>query len=92
MSDDADDDLEANAFSNEASELLISESADPMSIVERAVPKDILIKYDVVSYRSAAIIMAESFPAEYGELLDALRAFTIKASLASVVLIFLYIQ
>lgn len=79
MSDDSEDDLdlEVDKLSFESAESLLSESADPASIIERVIPKDILEKYEVVSYRSAAIIMAESFPSEFDELLEALRAFTI---------------
>lgn len=79
MSDDSEEelDLEVDESASDTAENLLSESADPASIVERVIPQDILAKYDVVSYRSAAIIMAESFPSEFKELLDALRAFEI---------------
>lgn len=54
-----------------------NEVADPPATVARYVPADILARYEVYSYRNAALILSEAHPAEFAELLDALRAFTI---------------
>lgn len=53
------------------------DSADPQWLIDRMVPADIQAKYEVYSYRSAATILAESHRAEFDELCDALRTFTI---------------
>lgn len=54
-----------------------NEAADSAEFVARYVPPDILSRYEVYSYRSAALILSEAHPTEFGEVLDALRAFTI---------------
>ncbi|WP_226636038.1 BglII/BstYI family type II restriction endonuclease [Brevundimonas poindexterae] len=54
-----------------------SEAADPQRLVDAKIPPDLLQKYEVYSYRSAATILAESHPGEFAELCDALRAFEI---------------
>lgn len=51
--------------------------ADPHSMVERYVPADIRERYEVYSYRNAALILSQAHPVEFGELMDALRAFKI---------------
>jgi CRISPR-associated protein Csd2 len=57
--------------------LASSEVADSIEFVARYVPKDVLARYEVHSYRNAALILSEAHPAEFGELMDALRAFSI---------------
>jgi hypothetical protein len=37
-----------------------SETADPPGIVVRKIPADIFARYDVYSYRNAAVILAEA--------------------------------
>src|SRR5215467_1206239 len=54
-----------------------TEAADPQDVVDRKVPGDIRSKYEVVSYRNAAVILAETRQTEFAEILNALRAFTI---------------
>lgn len=49
--------------------------ADPREIVERAIPADILARYEVHSYRNAAVILSQTRAEEFADLLDALRAF-----------------
>ena len=44
-------------------------------MVARYVPADVLARYEVYSYRNAALILSEAHPAEFGELMDALRGF-----------------
>ena len=55
--------------------------SDPAWLVEKKIPKDLREKYEVYSYRSAATILAESFPAEFAELCDMLRAFEITTTM-----------
>jgi len=69
------EDLEAALGSDVA--LRPSDAADPQSIVDAKIPEDIRKKYDVFSYRNAAVILAESRRSEFEELLQALRDFTI---------------
>lgn len=54
-----------------------NEVADPRATVERYVPGDVLARYEVYSYRNAALILSEAHPAEFAELIEALRAFRI---------------
>ena len=54
-----------------------NEVADPVEFVTCYVPADILARYEVYSYRNAALILSEAHPAEYGELISALRSFSI---------------
>lgn len=71
-----DDDFEAEVSADEVA-LAPSEAADPPELVKRMVPPDLLEKYEVYSYRSAATILAMSHREEFGELCQALRDFTI---------------
>jgi hypothetical protein len=57
--------------------LVPGDAADPQAIVDAKVPSDIRRRYDVVSYRNAAVILSESRRLEYYELLQALRDFSI---------------
>ncbi len=52
-----------------------SEAADAAETVARYVPADIFDRYEIYSYRNAALILSEAHPVEFGELMDALRAF-----------------
>lgn len=54
-----------------------NEIGDPAEMVARHVPADILARYEVYSYRNAALILAQAHPAEFTELIEALRAFRI---------------
>ncbi len=49
--------------------------ADPAEMVARCIPADILERYEVHSYRSAALILSEAHPREFADLLSALREF-----------------
>jgi hypothetical protein len=51
------------------------ESSDPTELVQKKIPADIHEKYEIYSYRNAAVILAESHPVEFGEILNALRNF-----------------
>lgn len=54
-----------------------NEAADPPEVVARYIPEDIRVRYETYSYRNAALILSEAHPAEFGELMDALRDFRI---------------
>jgi hypothetical protein len=58
-----------------------SDAADPQELVEAKIPKDILDRYEVHSYRSAAVILSETRKAEFEEILQALRAFKINTTM-----------
>jgi hypothetical protein len=58
-----------------------SETADPVEIVHQKVPPDIFDKYEVYSYRNAAVILSETRKPEFEEILEALRGFTITSDL-----------
>lgn len=51
------------------------EASDPAEFVARYVPADVLARYEVFSYRNAALILSEAHPIEFGELMEALRRF-----------------
>jgi Restriction endonuclease BglII len=55
--------------------------ADPESKVRSKLPSDLWEKYDFSSYRNAAVILAESHPTEFSELMQALREFSITAEM-----------
>lgn len=52
-----------------------NEASDPAEMVARFIPADVLARYEVFSYRNAALILSEAHPVEFGELMDALRSF-----------------
>lgn len=70
------DDLEQE-ISNEEIALSPSETADPREVVEAKIPEDIRDRYEVHSYRNAAVVLSETRKAEFNELLNALRSFSI---------------
>lgn len=56
---------------------LYPEAADPQAIVEKKVPADIREKFEIYSYKNAAVILSEVRQTEFAEICDALRAFEI---------------
>ena len=50
---------------------------DPASIVASKIPKDIRDRYEIYSYRNAAVILAETRQSEFAEILEALREFSL---------------
>lgn len=50
---------------------------DSPALVERLIPEDIRARYDVYSYRSAALILKETHPERFAELVEFLRTFRI---------------
>lgn len=76
MSDEEDIAQGAEADSSDVA-AAPSEAGDPAELVARCIPADVRARYDVYSYRSAALILSEAHPAEFAELMDALRRFTL---------------
>lgn len=58
-----------------------NEAADPSSLVEATMPPELMKKYEIYSYRSAATILAMSHKDEFKDLCDALMEFTITESM-----------
>jgi hypothetical protein len=54
-----------------------NEVADPQSIVTSKIPADIRRKYEILSYRNAAVVLSETRAAEFEELIDTLRKFSL---------------
>jgi len=54
-----------------------NEVGDAAATVAKYIPADIRERYEVYSYRSAALILSQAHPTEFAELMVALRAFTI---------------
>lgn len=73
---DTDSDFEEEISRDEIA-LTPGEAADPRELVERMIPPDLLEKYEVYSYRSAATILAMSHRDAFDELCQALREFSI---------------
>ncbi len=69
-------DLEAEATKDEIA-TAPSDTGDPAAIVEAKIPQDIRDRYEVYSYRNAAVILSETRRAEFDDLLKALREFKI---------------
>lgn len=77
--DDEVDELE-EALGSDVS-LVPGDAADPQAIVDAKIPQDIRKKYDVISFRNAAVILSESRANEFAEILDALRSFAITTTM-----------
>lgn len=73
----AETDEEGLVASTDDVETQPNEAADPPVRVESKVPEDLRAKYEFLSYRNAAVILAETWPAEFEELCTALREFSI---------------
>jgi hypothetical protein len=77
MSETEEDEEDGLASPTEDVATAPSDSADPMEIVRRKIPADIFEKFEIFSYRNAAVILSETRKAEFDEILTALRNFTI---------------
>jgi hypothetical protein len=55
--------------------------ADPAALVARLIPDDIRARYDVFSYRSAVLILRETHPERFHELMEFLRQFRITTTM-----------
>lgn len=58
-----------------------NEVADPQELVDSKIPQDIRDRYEIYSYRNAAVILSESRTEEFNELLQALRDFSITTTM-----------
>ncbi len=74
--DEEADDLEEVASSGDVA-LEPNEAADPRQLIEAKLPPDILARYEVHSYRGAAVLLSEAHPEQFQDLCDALRTFSI---------------
>ena len=54
-----------------------ADTGDPAAIVEAKIPLDIRERFEVFSYRNAAVILSETRKTEFDDLLKALREFKI---------------
>ena len=70
----SDDDTDEN---EDDISLAPNDAADPKSIVDAKIPKDVRDKYEVYSYRNAAVILNETRKSEFDQILEALRSFKI---------------
>ena len=78
VSDELDDENESeNLATQDDVALAPNETADSRAIIEKKIPKAVREKYEVVSYRNAAVILAEAWKAEFDEILESLMAFSI---------------
>ena len=55
--------------------------ADSAASVDAVIPEDIRAKYEIYSYRNAAGILSNGFPAQFGDILTALRNFEITTAM-----------
>lgn len=79
--DDEDDEPNLEDVAGSGLPLAPSDVADPQSIIDAKIPEDIRAKYEVLSYRNAAVILSESRRSEFDELLEALRSFSISTDM-----------
>ncbi len=79
--DDADEGEELEEATTSDVETSPNDVADPQSIIDAKIPIDIRQKYELLSYRNAAVILSESRRTEFNELLEALRSFTISTEM-----------
>lgn len=77
MVDEPLNDNDENGDANDDISLKPNENADAQEIVDRKVPKSIRERYEVISYRNAAVILAETRQAEFAEIIAALDSFKI---------------
>lgn len=74
--DELNDGEEEEASTDDVS-LKPNENADAQEIVERKIPQSVREKYEVFSYRNAAVILAETRQQEFAEIVSALDSFKI---------------
>ena len=81
MSNEFDEPAEFEGPAPSESSAIPNEAADPRVIVDAKIPADIRSKYEVLSYRNAAVILRETHGPELDDLLSALRSFTISTDM-----------
>jgi hypothetical protein len=76
--EDENDDLDALKPTDDVARTP-GETSDPPWLVQTKVPADIFQRFEVISYRNAAVILSERHNQEFNEILDALREFSISS-------------
>jgi len=76
--EDENDELDALKPSGDVARTL-GETSDPLWLVKSKIPADIFDRFDVFSYRNAAVVLSEGHHQEFNEILDALRDFSISS-------------
>jgi hypothetical protein len=56
-------------------------AADARRVVDRKIPADLRLKYEIYSYKNAAVILSEVRHAEFGDICAALREFSITSEM-----------
>lgn len=77
IEDDNEDELDNDDSVEPIVETKPNESADPARMVDQQFPADLRSKYELLSYRGAAVALAQTHKAEFDELISALRDFSI---------------
>lgn len=75
----ADDDDEEDDLDGRTDDVSLepTDAADPKTVVEKKVPRDVRSRFEVYSYRNAAVILRDAHGGEFEELMTALRGFSI---------------
>ncbi len=73
-----DDDNVADSRNDDVSS---GKSADDQSVVAGSFPADLIGKFEIFSYKNAAPILAQSFPSQFENIVESLRAFRIDAGM-----------
>ena len=83
IEEDEDEDAEADDAAAPPDDVSLkpNETADDRAVVDSKIPQAIRDKYEIHSYRSAAVILAESRPAEFADLIQALTNFSITTAM-----------
>ncbi len=66
---------------DETCDVSTGEIADPAAVLEQVFPADILEKFEIYSYRNAAVILKHSFPAQFADISRALEEFSISRTM-----------
>lgn len=79
-SEEPEQDL-ADEISEEQVAISPNEVADPQEIVDTKIPKDIRSRYEIYSYRNAAVILSETRKKQFEEILNVLRSFSLTTTM-----------
>jgi len=78
MANEIEDDEDVNGLEAELLDTSLSTRfADPQHSVDARIPEDLRSKYEFFSYKNAVVVLSETRSAEWRELLEALRQFTL---------------
>ncbi|AHJ63282.1 Hypothetical protein GbCGDNIH3_7032 [Granulibacter bethesdensis] len=81
VADDTDGSDLAEEIAREEVAFAPNEAADAQQLVDSKIPQDIRDRYEIYSYRNAAVILSESRADEFNEILQALRDFSITTTM-----------